>query len=153
MNALPAAAFRLRIILMTATLCCLMGSAAIAEDAMTGRMIPFESVQFAPDQDVSCLASALETGNPTKGSSTSILKAPPGCVVPWHSHTAEEQLIVVTGSVITEMKGQPPTRLSGGGFAVMASHVAHKFSCQGPDMCVMFATFDRAYDIKWEKGP
>jgi anti-sigma factor ChrR (cupin superfamily) len=125
----------------------------VAEDAMTGKVAPFKSVQFASDQDVACLAAALETGNPATGPSTWILKAPAGCVVPWHSHTAGEQLIIVTGSVLGEMRGQPPTQLDPGGFAMMPSHMAHKFTCQGPDACVMFATFDRTYDIKWEAGP
>lgn len=131
---------------------CSVSVTALAEDTMTGKMTPLESVQFAPDQDVACLAGSLETGDPKTGPSTWILKAPAGCIVPWHSHTAEEQLIVVSGSVMAEMRGHSPTPLNAGGFAVMAGHMAHKFSCRGPDPCVMFVTFDRAYDIKWETG-
>jgi len=113
---------------------------------------PFAAVRFAPDPDVACLLSALETGNPASGASTWILKAPVGCLVPWHSHTAQEQLIVVAGEVVAEMSGHPPTLLGPGGFAMMAGHMAHQFTCQGRDGCVMFVTFDRAYDIKWEKA-
>jgi anti-sigma factor ChrR (cupin superfamily) len=61
--------------------------------------------------------SALETGDPTTGPSTFILKAPPGCVVPWHFHTAEEQLIIISGTVLAEMGHHPPARLVPGGFA------------------------------------
>ena len=118
---------------------------------MTGTVKPFGSVPFAPDRDVACLASALETGDPLTGPSTWILKAHPGCVVAWHSHTAEEQLIVVRGAVMAEMTDHPPTRLGPGGFAIMGSHMAHQFACQGT-ACVMFASFDRAYDIKWGKA-
>jgi hypothetical protein len=143
---------RLKIFLAAAALCCIAGGTTLAEDVMTGKVTPFKSVQFAPDQDVACLAGALETGNPATGPSTWILKAPAGCVVRWHSHTAEEQLIVVTGSVLGEMRGQPPTRLDPGGFAMMPGHMAHKFTCRGPDACVMFVTFDRTYDIQWETG-
>src|ERR1700676_4935612 len=89
---------RSKILLAAATLCWLTVGGALAEGAMTGAVRPFGSVQFATDPDVACLESALETGNPLTGPSTWILKAPPGCVVPWHSHTAEEQLIVVRGS-------------------------------------------------------
>ena len=103
------------------------------------------------DSSFMILASALETGEPLTGPSTWILKAPPGCVVPWHSHTAEEQLIVVRGAVMAEMTDHPPTRLGPGGFAIMGSHMAHQFACQGT-ACVMFASFDRAYDIKWGKA-
>ena len=98
-----------------------------------------------------CLASALETTEPLTGPSTWILKAPPGCVVPWHSHTAEEQLIIIRGVVMVEMTDHSPTRLGRGGFAMMGSHMAHQFACQGIAACVMFASFDRAYDIKWGK--
>ena len=64
---------------------------------------------------------------------------------------AEEQLIVVRGAVMAEMTDHPRTRLGPGGFAVMGTHMAHQFACQGTAACVMFVTFDRAYDIRWLK--
>jgi len=71
------------------------------------------------------------------GPSTWILNARPGCVVPRHSHTAEEQLIVVRGAVMVEMTDHPRTRLGPGGFAVMGTHMAHQFACQGTAACVI----------------
>ncbi|CAN5912495.1 hypothetical protein BH11PSE3_BH11PSE3_51180 [soil metagenome] len=133
-----------------AVLC--LGGSALAQDASSGTMSPFASVPFATDPDVACLASALETGNPATGPSTWILKAPSGCVVPWHSHTAQEQLIVVAGEALAEMTAHAPTVLGPGGFAMMAGGMAHQFTCRGNAACVMFATFDRAYDIKWGKS-
>jgi len=141
-----------KIFLAAAALWCLTGGGILAEVAMTGTVKPFASVPFAPDRDVACLTSALETGDPLTGPSTWILNARPGCVVPWHSHTAEEQLIVVRGAVMAEMTDHPQTRLGPGGFAVMGSHMAHQFACQGTAACVMFVTFDRAYDIRWGKA-
>ena len=138
-------------VLSAAVLCGLSG-VALAQGATTGTVKPFASVPFAPDPDVACLASALETGNPLTGPSTVILKASAGCVVPWHSHTAQEQLIVVAGEVMAEMTGHPPTLLGPGGFAMMAGRMAHQFTCQGREACVMFVTFDRAYDITWGKA-
>ena len=142
-----------QIFLSTAALWCLTSGGVLAEFAMTGTVNPFGSVPFAPDRDVLCLASALETGDPLTGPSTWILEARPGCVVPWHSHTAEEQLIVVRGTIMAEMTDHPPTRLGPGGFAVMGGQMAHQFACQGTVACVMFVTFDRTYDIRWGKGP
>jgi quercetin dioxygenase-like cupin family protein len=125
--------------------------ASLAEGSATGTVKPLRSVQFSLDSDVKCLSSAIETGDPTAGPSTLILKAPPGCVVPWHSHTAEEQLIVISGTVLAEMTDHPPTRLGPGGFAMMGGHMPHQFSCRGRSACLMFVTFDRAYDIFWGK--
>src|SRR5438105_1808828 len=129
-------------VLFLAALGGLCGSVALAQSAMTGAVRPFVSVPFAPDPDVACLGSALETGNPLTGPSTLILKASAGCVVPWHSHTAQEQLIVVAGEVSAEMTDHPPTLLGPGGFAMMGGGMAHQFTCQGREACVMFVTFD-----------
>jgi quercetin dioxygenase-like cupin family protein len=129
-----------------------IGGAALAEDAATGAIKPLPSVKFSQDNDVACLVSALETGDPATGRSTFLLKAAPGCVVPWHFHTAEEQLIVIGGSVLAEMTGHQPARLGPGGFAVMGGHMPHRFTCRGRSACLMIVAFDRAYDIHWGKG-
>ena len=115
-----------------------IGGAALAEDRATGAIKPLSSVKFSP----------VESGDPTTGRSTLILKAFPGCVVPWHFHTAEEQLI----AVLAEMTDHPPTRLGPGGFAIMGSRMPHQFTCQGKSACLMIVAFDRAYDIYWGKG-
>ncbi|MGA7489834.1 MAG: cupin domain-containing protein [Xanthobacteraceae bacterium] len=73
-------------------------------------------------------------------------------MVPWHRHTAEEQLTIITGAVVAEMTDHPATRLGPGGFAVMGSRMAHQFSCRGKSACLMIVSFDRAYDITWGKG-
>jgi hypothetical protein len=130
-----------------------LGGAAVAADERAGDVKPLDSVKFAPDPDVKCLLSAVETGDLKTGRSTLILKAPSGCVVPWHSHTAEEQLIVITGSVVTEMLDHEPTRLGPGGFAVMGSRMPHQFTCAARPRCLMVIAFDGPYDIFWGKGP
>jgi hypothetical protein len=146
------AAKMVRIFLAAAALLFLAVGAAVSQGPMAGTIRPLASVPFAPDLDVACLASALQIGNPATGPSTWILKAPVGCVVPWHSHTAQEQLIMVAGEELAEMVDHPPTVLGPGGFAMMAGGMAHQFTCQGREACVMFVTFDRAYDIKWGKA-
>jgi Cupin domain len=137
---------------LIACLAVFVSAPGLAEDAAMGTIKPLSSVRFSPDKDVSCLSSALETGDPTRGPSTFILKAPSGCVVPWHFHTAEEQLIVIRGAVVAEVTTHPSTRLGPGGFAMMGGHMAHQFTCQGKSECLMIVAFDRAYDIYWGKG-
>ena len=122
-----------------------------AQTKNPGVVRPLAEVRFDPDDDLKCLSSAVETGNPATGPSTIVLKAPPNCLVPWHYHTAAEQLIVIQGSVRTEMEGISPRPLGPGGFAMMPSKAKHQFSCQSKTACVMFVTFDRTYDIFWVK--
>lgn len=127
--------------------------AAFASDASHGVMLTQESAKFEQDQDVKCLQSALASGNPETGPSTFLLKAAPGCLVPWHFHTAAEQLIVTRGKVMTEMQGMKPSALQNGGYAMMPGKVAHRFTCTGTHDCLMYVMFDQKYDITWGKGP
>ena len=137
---------------LAACIAVLISGATFAEDRATGAIKPLSSVKFSADQDVKCLLSAVETGDPATGRSTLILKASPGCLVPWHYHTAEEQLIIISGTVLAEMTDHQPTRLGPGGFAVMGGRMPHQFTCQGKSACLMIVAFDRAYDIYWGKG-
>ena len=137
---------------LAACLAVFISGAALAEDIARGAIKPLLSAKFSPDNDVKCLLSGIEAGDPTTGRSTLILKASAGCVVPWHFHTAEEQLIIISGTVLAEMTDHQPTRLGPGGFAVMGGHMAHQFTCQARSTCLMIVAFDGAYDIYWGKG-
>jgi quercetin dioxygenase-like cupin family protein len=122
---------------------------AAAAPAAAHAITPLKDAPFSQDEDVKCLESALETGNPDTGPSTFMLKAPAGCRVPAHYHSAQEQLIVVRGSVATGMKGMRSVTLTAGGFAVMPGKAVHWFSCEGKNPCLMVVTFDQKYDIVW----
>jgi quercetin dioxygenase-like cupin family protein len=120
-----------------------------AAGQMDGAARPLDTIRFEPDDDVKCLSSALETGDPARGPSTFVLKAPPGCVVPWHFHTAQEQAIVIRGQVKMEMTGHAAVQLGPGGFAMMQGKVPHQFACYGKSACLMIVVFDGIYDIFW----
>ena len=116
-----------------------------------GIVTPLSSAKLVFDGEPACLKVARENGDPDKGASTFLLEAPSGCVVPPHYHTAEEQLIVVRGDVLTGMDGMAEATLGPGGFAMMPSKAMHWFTCQSKGACLMFVTFDRTYDIVWAK--
>jgi quercetin dioxygenase-like cupin family protein len=112
---------------------------------------PLKDAPFAQDEDVKCLQGALENGDPDTGPSMFLLKGAAGCRVAAHYHTAEEQLIVIQGSVSTGMKGMHDVTLTVGGVAVMPGKAIHWFSCVGTDPCLMAVTFNAKYDIVWVK--
>jgi quercetin dioxygenase-like cupin family protein len=119
--------------------------------SMPGVLKSLQSLRFSPDDDVKCLGDALESGDPAKGPSTILLKASPGCLVPWHYHTAMEQVTVIRGRLTMEMTGHSAV-LTSGGFASMPGKMAHQFTCSGKEECLVMVMFDRAYDIFWGKG-
>jgi quercetin dioxygenase-like cupin family protein len=126
-------------------------SAQAPESSAKGGIVrQLADVKFPPGDGPDCLQFFLENGDMKTGPSTAIMKAAPKCVVPPHYHTAEEQLIIVKGYVSTGMEGMKDTVLGPGGFAMMPSK-AHWFTCTAKEECLMFVTFDRAYDIVWLK--
>ena len=117
----------------------------------SGIVRELSEVRFPAGEGPDCLQFFLENGDMKTGPSTAIMKAAPKCVIPPHYHTAEEQLIIVKGYVSTGMEGMKDTVLGPGGFAMMPSKAPHWFSCTAKEECLMFVTFDRAYDIVWIK--
>lgn len=117
----------------------------------TGFTRALADVKFPKDDKPDCLQFAIENGDLKTGPSTAIMKAAPNCVVPPHYHTAEEQLVIVRGEVSTGMEGMPDALLGPGGFAMMAGKLVHWFTCTAKEECLMFVTFDRAYDMVWVK--
>ena len=122
---------------------------AAAADAPLHLITPLSQAQFEQDADVSCLQSALAYGNPDKGASTFLLKAPSGCRVPAHYHSAEEQMFVIRGSVLTGMTAMKEVALTRGGVAAMPAKAVHWFSCAGKGPCLVAVTFNQKYDIVW----
>jgi quercetin dioxygenase-like cupin family protein len=123
------------------------------QNSAHGIVTPLASANLVFDGEPACLKVARENGDPDIGPSTFLLEAPSGCVVTAHYHTAEEQLMVVRGDLLTGMDGMAEATLGPGGFAMMPSKAMHWFTCKSKDTCLMFVTFDRKYDIVWAKPP
>ena len=84
------------------------------------------SVAGAPE----CQSFALEHGDPKAGSSVTLVKiGPSGCTVPMHWHSANEQVMLISGTAKVEMQGEQPRTVKAGGFYFMPAHHLHQFSC------------------------
>src|SRR5712691_3787611 len=123
-----------RIILGFAPLVILLavGAASLqgqGQNSPHGTVTPLPSANLVFDGEPACLKVARENGDPDKGASTFLLEAPSGCVVPAHYHTAEEQLMVVQGNMLTGMEGMAEATLGHGGFAMLTSKDMHWFPC------------------------
>jgi quercetin dioxygenase-like cupin family protein len=71
---------------------------------------------------------ALQDGNPGNGPSTILIKLKAGCILPWHWHTSNERIIMITGSAKAEMKDASPLPMEQGDFLVMPSKHIHQFT-------------------------
>ncbi len=95
-----------------------------------------------------CTTMAVQNGDPMKGAAVLLIKATSGCVVPWHWHTANEQLMIVSGNGKGEMKsGGAPAMLKTGDYIYLPAKQAHQFTCQAA--CTFFLTSDAVFDIHY----
>jgi len=117
----------------------------MVQHAASAKYSPFPNI---PD----CVTSVVERGDPASGPSVILAKFKPGCAVPWHFHTPNETLLIVSGVGRLQAKGDKPVSLRAGDYAWMPAKHVHTFSTkQG---CEMFVVSDGAFDIHYvdDKG-
>ena len=94
-----------------------------------------------------CVKGSVKNGDPSKGGSVILTKATAGCVVPWHWHTANEQLFMSSGSAKVEMKDASPATLHAAGYVSLPAKSPHQFTCIAA--CTFFISSDAAFDIHY----
>lgn len=94
-----------------------------------------------------CAAGSVQSGDPTNGPSIILGKLTGGCIIPWHWHTPNEHLMLVSGVARVEAKDGRPFTLRAGGFALMPSRHVHQFRCTTP--CALYVYSDSAFDIHY----
>jgi quercetin dioxygenase-like cupin family protein len=82
-----------------------------------------------------------------KGAAMILLKTKSGCVIPWHWHTAREQLMIVSGTGTVQMKDEKPQRLLAATYVNLPGKHQHEFRCT--TSCTLFVAIDGAWDIHY----
>lgn len=92
-------------LLLTVTI--LFCTASLADQVKDNPVVnPAAGAKFAPIPNVpKCFTIAVEKGDPTKGSSVILARFAPHCVAPYHWHTPNETVMVTSGSLEMQMKG------------------------------------------------
>lgn len=126
-----------------------LGSAVFAQDQEKPGVVPMSSSKFitlpvAP----ACLTLSPQHGDPMKGAAVILMKATAGCKIPWHWHTANENLMFVSGKGKVEMKDAGAAQTVGAGdYVYMPSKHVHEFTCTAA--CTFFNSIDGAFDIHY----
>jgi quercetin dioxygenase-like cupin family protein len=126
----------------------MMGSVlSIAQDngaIITSAEQKFASLPNFPD----CMKGAVLHGDPGSASGATLIgKATAGCRIPWHFHTPNEEVGIISGTVKIQMKDEPAKMLKAGGYAYMPSKHQHEFTCI--TACSLFASADGKFDIHY----
>lgn len=94
-----------------------------------------------------CATGSVASGDPSKGPSFILAKGRAGCVFPWHWHTPNEHLMIISGSASLQMKDGKPVTLRAGAFAFMPSRHVHQFKCLSA--CALYVYSDTVFDMHY----
>ena len=123
--------------------------AAVAQQSDTPIVQNTKPAQFQKNPGLpACLTLAVERGDPSSGPSILLVKGTRGCSAPWHFHSPNEQLMMVSGTGRVEMKGEHAVNLRAGGFAYAPVKHVHQFTCVGGP-CSFFLHSDGPFDIHY----
>jgi quercetin dioxygenase-like cupin family protein len=94
-----------------------------------------------------CASGSVQTGDPAKGAFIILAKLTTGCSLPWHWHTAGENLMIVSGTARVEIKDGPSQTLRAGSYVQLPSRHVHQFQCK--NNCTFFFYSDGAWDMHY----
>ena len=94
-----------------------------------------------------CSSGAVQSGNPTSGPSILLGTFDSGCVVPWHWHTSNKYLMMVSGIAEVQSKNAKPSLLTAGASTQMLSKRVYRFRCK--TACTLFVHSDAALDTHY----
>ena len=94
-----------------------------------------------------CMTLSAQHGDPMKGAAVLLLRFKSGCIVPWHWHTANENLMMVSGKGKAEMKSGGAHTMAMGDYLYLAGKQVHQFTCVSS--CLVFDVIDGAFDIHY----
>ncbi len=137
-----------RLFLMAAFVVVAMTVTAISASAQMSGGVNVAQMKFMQLPGLpTCSSLSVQNGDPSKGPSIIMLKLATGCSAPWHWHTPNEHLMIVSGSGTAEMKDGKPMVLRAGGYVQMpASHI-HRFKCSSA--CLLYLYSDGAFDLHY----
>lgn len=91
-------------------------------------------------------------GDPAKPGADVLLRVPAGTVIPAHTHSSAERMMLVSGRLDVHYQGAQPGRLLPGTYAYGPAGRPHRATCMAAEPCVLFIAFDGPVDVAAYEG-
>jgi quercetin dioxygenase-like cupin family protein len=109
-----------------------------------------EDAKFKPVPGAApCNTMMSLRGDLAKEAATFITKMTAGCIAPWHWHTPTEEIILLKGETVSQMKGEGPITLRAGSYSQLKGKHPHRFRCTAASECITIVVADGPFDIHW----
>lgn len=142
-------------LIFAASVCVVSG--ANADDkkvapAKKAHAAPQYKIWLAPDlkftdMEAKGVQMAVLWGDPKKGEYGSVTKFAPGTDMGWHTHTNRVRLVMISGTLVIEVDGQPAKELTAGAYADDPGKLKHRTSCKATAECIFFVTQKGPFDL------
>ena len=88
-------------------------------------------------------------GDPSKTASSFLTRMTGDCLVPWHWHHATEEVLLIKGKAVAQMKDGQPVTLESGAYTQLPANHVHRFRCASKAPCYMYVVADAPFDINY----
>jgi quercetin dioxygenase-like cupin family protein len=88
-------------------------------------------------------------GDPSKQAATFLTRMTTGCIVSWHWHHATEEVVILKGTAVAQMKGGKPVTLKPASYSQLPAMHTHRFRCASKETCYIFVVGDGPFDINY----
>lgn len=93
-----------------------------------------------------CQLSVLH-GDPAKPNADVLLRVPAGAVIPPHTHSSAERMVLVSGRLDVRYQGAQPATLLPGTYAYGPAKLPHTATCMAAEPCTLFIAFEGPVDV------
>ena len=124
-------------------------AAAPAKDAPVAKAPDDKDLQWGPGPAFMPQGTEMTVlhGNPSKKNADVLLRVPAGAMIPDHTHTSAERMILVSGELHVTYTGQTaPMVMKAGGYGYGPAKLAHQATCASTVPCVLFIAFEGPVD-------
>src|SRR5512140_2530026 len=90
---------------------------------------------------------ATVKGDSAKGPNSSFLRLPGGFTAPLHSHTADHQVVVISGTLVLTPEGGAEKKLGPGSWFEFTGKKKHLTACAAGADCVLYVVGKGAWDL------
>lgn len=95
---------------------------------------------------------AVLHGDPAKPNADVFLRVPASQVLPPHTHSSAERMVLVSGRLQVKYRGAPAVVLTPGMYAYGPAGRAHEAVCQSAVPCTLFIAFEGPVDAHLAPG-
>jgi quercetin dioxygenase-like cupin family protein len=115
--------------------------------------IPAGDLKWVENPANKAISSATLWGDPAKGAYGVMRKAAAGTDLGWHTHSADEKVVAISGTFDFQMAGGEPTVLTPGSYAFIPAKAVHTAKCRPDADCIFFEEGPAKTDFKPAKAP